>query len=195
MNRTLAIVEHNPVWQLWLDRSLPQLRDFQVASFDSAPALLDSNAMCQAGVLIVAYRTPGIDAFSWMHALRQCARSPSVRIIALVCAGDAFGKSMAVLAGADIAYLKGIDGELLRDDLLHWAGGGDASGRSTSRRRRDAACPLFDPRMIEFVGRFARLALARTAKVPTSCSSLPANAGRPAPFAQAKKPSCCVAPC
>jgi hypothetical protein len=78
--------------------------------------------------------------------------SPSVRIIALVCAGDAFGKSMAVLAGADIAYLKGIDGELLRDDLLHWAGGGDASGRSTSRRRRDAACPLFDPRMIEFVG-------------------------------------------
>ena len=56
MHRSLAIVEHDPVWRHWLKRMLPQLPDVLGASFHSAPALLESSALRDVDLLIVSYR-------------------------------------------------------------------------------------------------------------------------------------------
>ncbi len=148
MCRNIAIVDHSPAWQRWLERAVPDRSDLNLTSFDSPKALLRSFRLCEVDLLIVAYRLHDIDGFSWISALRETVGSSQARIIALVSRDDEVGRSMAVLAGANVAYRKGIDGDLLRQDMLRWVGS-DAIPQPHGKADGQAALPLFDPRSFE----------------------------------------------
>ena len=143
--RSIAIVDHSPAWQRWLERAVPGRSDLKVTCLDSPKALLNAFKLCEVDLLIVAYRLPDIDSFSWISALRETVGFAQARIIALVSWGDAVGRSMAVLAGANVAYRKGLDRDLLRQDVLRWVGS-DTVLQSVGNAGRTPALPLFDPR-------------------------------------------------
>lgn len=143
LRRQLVIFEPSAVWRHWLERLALRAPGIDLAFLSSADKLQQSLASIRPDLIVLAYRLPGVDTYSWIGELRRACGAPAYRVVALVSQVDTVGASLARLAGADAVYRKGADEQALGDDLVAWAG--SAPRPVGPGPGWQEAVPLFDP--------------------------------------------------
>ena len=103
----VAVVEPAELWRGWLLKTIPASAKVQVHA--SAQSLLTALQTETLHMLVVPFRLPDLDGYSWMKLLRDSPGGREAKILAGIGASDTHGEALALLAGADQVYRKVVD--------------------------------------------------------------------------------------
>lgn len=100
----VAVVEPAELWRGWILKTIPASAKVQVHA--SAQSLLTALQTETLHMLVVPFRLPDLDGYSWMRMLRNSRGGRDAKILAGIGASDTHGEALALLAGADQVYRK-----------------------------------------------------------------------------------------
>lgn len=100
----VAVVEPAELWRGWLLKTIPPSAEVQVHG--SAQSLLTALQTKTHHMLVVGFRLPDLDGYSWIKLLRNSSGGRDAKILACIGEGDSRGESLALLAGADAVHRK-----------------------------------------------------------------------------------------